>query len=225
MRRFKKFIGVLFVVSVLSISGQADASIFINEILADPGAGLIGDANKDGAGSITQDEFVEILNYGTSSFNISGWSLFDALSLRHTFPNNSVIPAWHYLVVFGGGTPNLPGVLWQKATSGGLSLNNSAETVTLFDLSHTAVDKVVYGALAGHDQSIVRNPEAPSAAFVLHTSLAEAQGARFSPGTSTDGRTQHSAAVPEASTLIYLLSALGAMGIYRLKSRMPSNNF
>ena len=83
--------------------GQAQAFIVINEILADPPAGLLGDANADGVGSITQDEFVEFFNPTTNVIDISGWSLSDAVKTRHIFTSGSIFQPRGVLVVFGGG--------------------------------------------------------------------------------------------------------------------------
>ena len=40
------------------------AAIVINEFLADPPSGLVGDANQDGTRHASQDEFVELFNKG-----------------------------------------------------------------------------------------------------------------------------------------------------------------
>src|SRR6185295_18022396 len=107
----------------------------ILEILADPATTIAGDSNGDGVSSSTQDEFVEFLNTGGSLVDISGWKLNDAVSTRHIFPASTLLLPSHYLVVFGGGAPQIPGVDWQLASTGGLSLNNTSETLTLFDVS------------------------------------------------------------------------------------------
>jgi len=46
-------------------------------VLADPAAGVEGDANGDGARHTYEDEFVEILNLGPTQVDLAGWRLGD----------------------------------------------------------------------------------------------------------------------------------------------------
>lgn len=213
------------VLLLLAVVSQAKASIMISEIFADPATDLTGDANRDGVRSATADEFIELLNYSDNETDISGWSLHDAVASRHVFPANTIISPYSYLVVFGGGSPQLPDVFWQTASSGSLSLNNTNETVSLYDPQGQLIDSVVYGSIGNNDQSIVLFPEGTGTEFVLHSELNEAQGALFSPGTSVDGRAAlvmpedellpDNAVVPELSTLIYLGAGLGSLLLKR----------
>lgn len=200
----------LFVCLVLGlVTPGAEAMLVINEILSDPPAGLAGDANGDGVRSTTTDEFVEIFNAGNESINLSGWTIHDLTDVRHVF-NNTVLNPLEYLVVFGGGVPNLPGVNWQKASTGSLSLNNTNETVSLFQSDGTLADEVSYGTLANQDQSIVRLNEG-SGEFVLHSSVSSKL---FSPGEPSNPVVQ-TAAVPEPASLISFLLGFNLLGICR----------
>lgn len=196
----------------------AQALIVINEILADPPSGLVGDANGDGVASISQDEFVELLNTGNNAVNLSGWFLNDALNPRHVFPAATIVPPYEFLVVFGGGTPSLSGINTQVASTGALSLNNAGDTVTLYEDAGTAVSQVIYGSEGAQDQSLVRFPEGVGSEFILHTSIEESQGKRFSPGTAINEQSRwQPATVPELSGLVYLTMGLGA--IFRSRKR------
>ena len=207
------FVLVGLVVMLLWVN-RCEAFIIINELLADPAPGLAGDANNDGIGSTTQDEFVELFNDSNTAVDLSGWSIRDALQQRHVFPVLTILSPQDYIVVFAGGAPNLPGINWQIASTGTLSLNNSNETVSLFDSHALLMNQIFYGAIGGHDQSIVRWPEGEGA-FVLHTSVPEAQGKLFSPGTSVDGQRPTSAAVPEPATIVSMM--LGGLALIRRK--------
>lgn len=79
--------------------------IVINEVHADPASDLRGDANNDGVRDSADDEFVEIVNTSGGSLDVSGWTLADGFTVRHTFPAGSVIPNQCSVVVFGGGVP------------------------------------------------------------------------------------------------------------------------
>ncbi len=192
------------ILGILLSGGPAQAMIVINEIHADPAAGLAGDANADGVRSSSADEFVELFNMGTTGVDLSGWSIADAAATRHVFGADSVIDAGGHVVVFGGGSPALPDVNWVTASTGGLSLNNSSDTLFVFGAAGELIDSFEYDGLAAQDQSIVRSPEG-SGTFRLHTELSDQL---FSPGvwTETDGTGPVTSAVPEPSTLMTFLA-------------------
>jgi predicted extracellular nuclease len=162
-------------------------TIIINEIHADPASGLAGDANGNGARETYGDEFVEIVNNSGSAADISGWTLSDASSVRHTFPAGTVIADQCAVVVFGNSSPSgsFGGAIVQTA-SGNLSLNNSGDTVTLND-GASDQDVVTYGGEGGDDQSITRDPDITGPSFVKHSTTTGSGGALFSPGTKIDG--------------------------------------
>ncbi len=217
--KFRRKIFVLGVFFLSTFLNSANASVIINELLADPPSGITGDANHDGVGSTTQDEFVELLNLSSSPINISGWFINDAISKRHTFPVGTTMLAYQYLTIFGGGSPNLPGINFQLASSGTLSLNNTNEQVFLYDQGGHLIDHVSYGAEGGKDQSLVRFPEGTGSQFALHASIPEAKGKRFSPGTKITGETafQTATAVPE---LPGWMSFVMGGGIYYLRRKL-----
>lgn len=209
MFKYLWFFVILFHVSL------ANATVIFSEILADPPAGAAGDANADGTPSSTQDEFVEFFNNSVSSIDISNWFLTDATAMRHVFPSGSIIPAYDYLVVFGGGSFS-PTALKQKASTGGLSLNNTGDTVKIFDATGLLVEELTYTSLANQDQSIVR--ATPTSQFVLHSSLPENQGKVYSPG---NGYLGNAVATPEPATLA--LFGLGVLGFSSYRKRIRSS--
>ncbi|MCB9689240.1 MAG: lamin tail domain-containing protein [Alphaproteobacteria bacterium] len=186
--------------ALLMSVGNADAAIVINEILADPGT-LAGDSNCDGIIDTVQDEFVELVNTGPNAVDLTDWTINDAIGLKHTFPGGTTLAAGQAVVVWGGGTPtmtanqpaigawckNLAGVRLQTASSGTLALNNSGDTVTLFNATGTQVAQYVYGAEANTDQSINRDPDLSANAMVGHSTLSST-GQTWSPGTSVAGQ-------------------------------------
>ena len=217
----KRTVVLLIVTTLILNASVACASVLINEIFADPAMGLGGDSNFDGVRSGTQDEFVELMNFGLVEADISNWSLSDSIAARHIFPSNTVLAPKAFLVVFGGGSPALPGVNWQVASSGGLSLNNSSDTVLLADADHQAIDQVIYGRIADKDQSITRYPDGEGTEFVLHSELDQANGALFSPGFGLnpiivepipeEADPISNPVVPELPTLIYFGMGWGTL--------------
>jgi len=166
----------------------AAQNLVINEINADPASGISGDANGDGTRDSTDDEFVEIVNTGSTAVDISGFTLSDLSGLRHTFAAGTVIQPGQAIVVFGGGTPtgSFSGATVVTASSGSLSLNNSGDTITLADDMGTTITQVVYGSEGGANQSLTRDPDG-TGSFAQHSTVTGANGALFSPGSQIDG--------------------------------------
>lgn len=183
-----------------AVTGDADAAfavqvfeepkIVINEFLADPAGDITGDANGDGTRDSSQDEFVELVNATGEELDLSGWTLNDAVGLKHTFPAGTVIPDTCSVVIFGGGSPtgSFGGSVVQTASGGNLGLNNTADTITLYNLSAKAVISYTYGAEGSYDQSLTRDPDITGPEpLISHTLATGANGALFSPGTMIDG--------------------------------------
>jgi len=170
--------------------------LVINEYLADPADSLAGDANGDGTRSSSADEFIELLNRSGEPLDISGYKLLDADAVRHVFAAGVIVPPFEAVVVFGGGTPTGPfgnaaeNHLVFRASTGGLSLNNGGDTITLQDAQGRLVQEIKFGAAeGGAGQSINRDPDGDGGTFTLHTIVA-ADGSRlFSPGAKAAGQT------------------------------------
>lgn len=163
------------------------------------------------------DEFIELLNFSDETMDISGWSISDAVSTRHVFPENTILSAHEFIVIFGGGDPQLSEVNWQVATSGSLSFNNSGDTITLLDADLSTIDQIIYGNIGGNDQSIAKFPEEPNSDFVLHATIEEANGALFSPGFGFSSDSLATTTVPEPFT--WLSFSLGSMFLIRRKRK------
>jgi predicted extracellular nuclease len=160
----------------------------INEIHADPDGSIAGDANGDGVRDGTRDEFVEIINTSGTEVDIAGWTLSDAVGVRHTFPAGSLVADGCSVVVFGGGAPTgkFGLSLVQTASANSLGFNNSGDTVTLKNGDVTVVT-ANYGSEGGRNQSLTRDPDISGALLVGHAGVAAAGGALYSPGTNADG--------------------------------------
>ncbi len=79
---------------IVEFIGDARRDVLINEFLADPAASdtdpTVGDANRDGVRSASQDEFIELVNTTTNDIDISGYRIFTRGTgsdvQRHVFP-------------------------------------------------------------------------------------------------------------------------------------------
>jgi len=156
--------------------GGGAAVVFINEILANE------------AGSDVNGEFVELVNSGGTAADLSGWTLSDAAGLRHTFASGTSLAAGKAITVFGAAAGIPTGTVNAVAAStGGLTLGNSGDTVTLKNASGTTVSTTTYpSSLSSTDGvSMNRSPDATSGGtFVLHTTLSSAAS---SPGKRANG--------------------------------------
>ena len=134
---------------VVPPAGAGD--LLLNEYFADPSQGSVSfDANGDGAGDSSEDEFVELINTRSTPLDLSGLRLRDGIAERHVFANPTTLPPGGAIVVFGGGTPTgfapvHSGGQAQTASGGLLGLNNGGDTIevlgaapsTTVILSHT----------------------------------------------------------------------------------------
>jgi beta-lactamase superfamily II metal-dependent hydrolase len=170
-----------------SASDMSDGT-FIITASATPAKVILNEMLANEPGSNTDGEFVELVNVGGMAIDISGWTLADATSVRHTFAAGTVLGAGKAIVVFSGaagipsGTPNA-----EVASTGTLSLNNTSDTVTVKNAAKTTIDSFSYtSSLASQDGvSMNRGPDASATGgFVLHTSLSSRSA---SPGLRVSG--------------------------------------
>ncbi len=100
-------------------TGSSPYKVVINEVLPNP-------KEKSDAG-----EFIELYNPGAESVDLSSWEIRDASATgKYTFPDGKSISALGYLVV--------------TDENFSLSLNNSNETVSLWDKEKRLVHRVQY---------------------------------------------------------------------------------
>src|SRR5262249_9344216 len=105
----------------------------------------------------------------------------------HTFAAGTTLNPGKAIVIFGGASA-IPAGLSNAvaASSGGLSLNNGNDTVTLRDNGGTSRNSFAYtSTLSGTDGvSMNRSPDGTTGGFVLHTNISSAQS---SPGVRASG--------------------------------------
>lgn len=131
MRIVAFFLSFLFCSTCFSAFPLSDAraQLLVNEILADP----VADWNGDGGLSTKFDEWVEVINAGASSVDLSAYRLGDlsgGYDWRYGF--SGTLQPGGVLVVYGSDAQ-----AWQTAHGFplmGLSLNNTGDTVLLYKL-------------------------------------------------------------------------------------------
>jgi hypothetical protein len=169
------------------VKTATSGDLLLNEFLADPPAGIDGDANLDGVFSTSEDEFVEIGNISGNKLQLAGVTISDARSVRHVFSEYE-LDCGQVVVVFADGITAQWPANWLVSSSGGLSFNNGGDTIEIRS-STTAtgvIDSYMYGAEGGRDQSLTRSPDLlKDARFVRHSDLPPNR--LFSPGTRANG--------------------------------------
>lgn len=160
----------------IAVGGGGTADVIINEILANE------------PGSSTAGEFIELVNTGTASASLGGWTLSDGASVRHVFAPGTTLAPGATIVVFGGASGIPAGLASAVASStGSLGLGNSGDSVTLRSGASTIIGSVTYtSTLSGQDGvSMNRSPDGGSvAAYVLHRTLSTLSA---SPGKRASG--------------------------------------
>ena len=138
-----------------------------------------------------QSKFVELVNTNSIALDISGYTIYDNVGLRHTFADGSILSGGGVAIVFGGGSPTgeFGGAdIVTTATGGSLSLNNAGDKVIINDKNGNQIIEFEWGGSTpydgGSDQSLTRDPDL-TGDFVLHSTTVA--GGVYSPGTQTDG--------------------------------------
>jgi len=135
-------------------------TVKLNEVLADPPSDAAGDANRDGVRDSADDEFIEVVNCGTSPVDIAGWKLADGTSVRHVFPDTGMVLApGEFVTVFGGGSPTGFTGKVMTASSGSLGLTNTSDVVSLLDRAAELADILSYSGEGNKDQAMIRYPD------------------------------------------------------------------
>ena len=183
-------------------------SLIISEVLADPPAGLAGDANRDGQRDPYEDEFIEIYNAGPIPISLAGWRLGDAGSLRgyFRFPPGAVIEPDSYVVLFGGGNPSgftIP-VYTDDGTIGD-GLTDSGESIHLIDDHGHEISFLSQSTWPNAQSLVCTSPD--SSAFVPHKTASQTR-APFSPGYAPEPPTGPAPPAPRPTYPLFISEVL-----------------
>lgn len=106
-------------------------NIIVTEMLPNP-------EGNDGG----ENEFFEVFNAESFDIDIAGWNIRDAGGGVYFFPENTVVPSGEYRAFFRSET--------------GITLNNTSESLFLFDLSGTMVSELLFSDSAEEGFAWVR---------------------------------------------------------------------
>ena len=177
------------VIGVAENNGCPWLGFIINELLYDPPNGNAGDANGDGTREPNEDEFIEFYNSGLE-IDLSGYTIFDASQLRHTFPSGSIIPANGVLVLFGGGSPtgNFGNSVVQTASEGSINMSNAGDLITMNDPQGNVFLTIDIEPLSNNpNESYTLNPDIFGTVLEQHSTIDASGGSLYSPGYKLDG--------------------------------------
>ncbi len=142
-------------------------TVYINEFLPNP------------TGEDTQAEFIEIINLGAASINLTGWQLDDEAggSKPYTLPAGTTLKA--------GAVKS-----WKRSETA-LALNNEGDSVRLLDPAGQVLSSYTYTESAPEGQSFSRTPEG---SYLLSSSVTEGTANIIS--TAVAGSTKGTTAKP-----------------------------
>ncbi len=139
------------------------------------GRAVINEVLANEVGSDVKTEFIELLNVGPGTLDLSGHSLSDTTGVRHTFAAGTRLGVKQSIVIYGGATGIPDGATGAVAAStGGLGLNNDGDTVVLRTAAGNELTRAAFtGALADEDGvSLTRATDGElTAAYVAHNSI------------------------------------------------------
>lgn len=173
--------------------------LVINEVYANISGGFqnsalpedlpFHDTNNDGLADRDDDEFIEIVNAGSTEVDISGFEVFIGPSDQgpvHKFPAGTVLPAEEALVLFGGGDAqgNYGGSIIQYSSVSVLNLRTS-ENIWITRGTGEVTRILLTSETAGTATSAVRNPDITGDFVALGTVAGGVTP--WSPGTKNDG--------------------------------------
>lgn len=92
-------------------------------------------------GNDAEGEVVEILNSGSASQDMTGWTLHDDANLTYTFPSFTLQPNSTVNIWVTTGFDNDSNLFWGR---GSAVWNNSGDTATLIDSQGTTIDTCTY---------------------------------------------------------------------------------
>lgn len=202
----------------------AEERVAITEYLANPtssaGAAHYNPLRRDPPPENpgTHDEFLELANLGDTDLDLAGWSIADAMQVRHRFYESLMLGASNAVVVYGGPLNGFPPGLDVPAVpasegSAGLALNNDGDVVTVRNQLGGVVERLVYTARqVSSGGSMSRVPT------MNHDFLAQAGAATLAvtPGRQYDGRRWSEPFTPPMVEVGALAASLEANGAVRL---------
>jgi beta-lactamase superfamily II metal-dependent hydrolase len=161
----------------------AGGGIVINEVMADPSA------VSDDAG-----EWIEVHNTGSTTVNMTGWTLQSNNDAVHTIGTLSV-PAGGYKVMITSSKRN-GGITGAYVYGSGIVLANTSDWVVLRDGSGATVDSVAWsasmpaGATRGVKDPLQDNTNVNGTNWQTATTVYGSKTDRGTPGAQNDGYTQ-----------------------------------
>jgi hypothetical protein len=150
--RFVAFL-LPFILATVALAPAGAAQVKLNEILADPNS----DWDGDGGVNSKLDEWVEIINAGSSAVDLGSYRLTDASAgTEFRFALSGTLAPGETRVYYGAEV-----VAWQSAngvSTYGLSLNNGGDTVYLYRIAGadtSVADSYAYDANQTRDDRAV----------------------------------------------------------------------
>jgi hypothetical protein len=107
---------------------------------------VVNEALPNPEGSDSDQEFIEIVNVGNLTVDLTNWTVGDAVNpRRHVFDDDFLLEPGAFVVVYDGGDhTDVNGAI--NASSGSLALNNTGDSATLFNNNNEVVSSVQWSS-------------------------------------------------------------------------------
>lgn len=164
------------------------------------------------------DEYLELVNLSDTDLDLLGWSIADAVQVRHRFYEPFVLGAKNAAIVYGGPLnglfPNLDvPFIPASESSAGLALNNDGDTLTVRNRLGGVIERVGYTAAGvSSGGSMTRYPTLDHG-FVPQISVATRA---VTPGRQYDGKLWSEPPTLPPTEVGAIAAALTAQGAVRL---------
>lgn len=134
----------------MTTSTGASSCLQINSVLANQANDNDGDGVVDFC-----DEFITITNPGNMPLDISGFTISDAVALRHIFPAGTILAPGQILTVFNSNLSEVPNC------AGGGVWNNGGDDIVITDANGVGVDMETYGGSTAGEEVFFSLDECP----------------------------------------------------------------
>ncbi len=164
------------------------------------------------------DEYLELVNLSDTDLDLRGWTIADAVTIRHRFYESFLLGAKNAAIIYGGPLngfePNLDvPAIPASESSAGLALNNDGDTITVRNQLGGVIERVVYtAAQVSSTGSMTRFPTIDHS-FVAQTSVSDLP---VTPGRQYDGKLWSEPPTLPPSEVGRLAASLTAAGAVRL---------
>jgi hypothetical protein len=212
----------------------AEQQVILAEFLANPtsnaNAPHFNPLRRDPLNSnpSVEDEYIELVNLSNMDLDLAGWTMADAVQIRHKFYESFFLGSSNAVVIYGGPLNGFPPNLDVPAvpaseSSAGLALNNTgSETILLRNAASNLVMRMVYSeSMLSSTGSVTRFPNGNG----LFLPQGWVSSLNTTPGRQYDGRSYQEPPAPVQSVPDIHISAETSQAVTLSWSAVPNRPY